>query len=106
AIDDSNGSFRTDQLTRARILWESQPAIVIPVLAVSRLSGQTFVFVAEQGEKSLVAKQRMLRLGELVGNDYVVLEGLKPGDKVITGNTQMLADNTPVQQQPPQATAK
>jgi RND family efflux transporter MFP subunit len=101
AIDDSNGSFRTDQLTRARILWDSRPAIVVPVLAVSRLSGQTFVFVAEQGEKSLVAKQRMLRLGELIGNDYVVLEGLKPGDKVITGNTQMLAENSPVEAAPP-----
>jgi RND family efflux transporter MFP subunit len=106
AIDNAKGGFRTDQLTRARIVWESQPAILVPVLAVSRLSGQTFVFVAEQGEKSLVAKQRMVRLGELIGNDYVVLEGLKPGDKVITGNTQVLADNTPVQQQPPQATAK
>jgi RND family efflux transporter MFP subunit len=106
AIDNRGGSFRTDQLTRARILWESQPAILVPVLAVSRLSGQTFVFVAEQGEKSLVAKQRMVRLGELIGNDYVVLEGLQPGDKLITGNTQMLADNAPVQQQSQPATAK
>jgi hypothetical protein len=57
------------------------------------------VFVAEQGEKGLIAKQRMVKLGELIGNDYVVLEGLKPGEKMITGNTQMLGDNTPVQPQ-------
>jgi RND family efflux transporter MFP subunit len=106
AIDNPKGAFRTDQLTRARILWESKPAILVPVLAVARLSGQTFVFVAEQGEKSLVAKQRLLRLGELIGNDYVVLEGLKPGDKVITGNTQMLGENSPVQPQQPQPSTK
>jgi multidrug efflux pump subunit AcrA (membrane-fusion protein) len=39
-----------------------------------------------------VARQRQLQLGEMVGNDYVVLGGLKAGDRVIVSGTQMLAD--------------
>jgi RND family efflux transporter MFP subunit len=104
-LENNNGTFRTDQLVRARVVWESKPTILVPVLAVSRISGQSFLFVAEETDKGLVAKQRQVKLGELIGNDYVVLEGLKPGDKIITGSTQMLGDGSPVQplqQQQPQ----
>ncbi len=99
-VENEGKLLRTDQLVRVRVVWGNQPAITIPVLAVSRLSGQSFAFVAEPDNKGgYVAKQRQLRLGEMIGNDYVVLEGIKPGEKIITGNTQMLGDGTPVQPQ-------
>ena len=104
AVENESKVLRTDQLVRVRVVWGNQSAITIPVLAVSRLSGQSFAFVAEPSEKGgFVAKQRQLRLGEMIGNDYVVLEGIKPGEKIITGNTQMLGDGTPVQPQPSQS---
>jgi multidrug efflux pump subunit AcrA (membrane-fusion protein) len=31
-----------------------------------------------------------------VGNDYEVLDGIKPGDKVIVSGTQFLQDGAPV----------
>lgn len=100
SVGNENNALRTDQLVRVRVVWGSQPAILIPVLAVSRLSGQTFAFIAEPSDKGgYVAKQRQLRLGEMIGNDYVVLEGIKAGEKIITGNTQMLGEGTPVQPQ-------
>jgi RND family efflux transporter MFP subunit len=99
SIENETKALRTDQLVRVRVVWGNQSAITIPVLAVSRLSGQSFAFVAEPSDKGFVAKQRQLRLGEMIGNDYVVLEGIKPGEKIITGNTQMLGDGTPVQPQ-------
>ena len=43
-----------------------------------------------------MAKQRPLKIGEIVGNDYVVLEGIKPGDRVIVSGTQFLRDGAPV----------
>lgn len=97
SVGNEANALRTDQLVRVRVVWGAQPAIMIPVLAVSRINGQTFAFVAEQGDKGMVAKQRQLRLGEMVGNDYVVLEGIKAGEKIITGSTQMLGEGTPVQ---------
>lgn len=98
AIKDLPG-LRSEQLVRVRIVWGVKPAILIPILAISRVNGQSFVFVAEQGDKTLVAKQRQLRLGEMIGNEYVVLEGIQTGDKVIIGNTQMLGEGAPVQPQ-------
>ena len=44
----------------------------------------------------LVAHQKPLRVGEMIGNDYVVLEGIKPGDKVIVSGIQFLMDGAAV----------
>jgi multidrug efflux pump subunit AcrA (membrane-fusion protein) len=68
------------------------------VLAVIRLGGQTFVYVAtsDQGGK-YVAKQRPITVGDTVGNDYAVLSGLQNGEKVIVSGTQFLIDGAPVQ---------
>jgi len=68
----------------------------IPVTAISHLAGQTFAFVAANEGGKTVARQRSVRLGEVVGNDYVVLEGISAGDKVIISGVQMLADGMPV----------
>ncbi len=95
-VDNRQGTLRTDQFTRARIIFGSQPGILVPVLSVARISGQAFVFVAEGDQKSLVARQRRVQLGEIVGNDYVVLEGLKSGDRLILSGLQNLADGMAV----------
>jgi multidrug efflux pump subunit AcrA (membrane-fusion protein) len=52
--------------------------------------------VAEGQGQQAVARQRVIQVGDLVGNDYVVLDGIKAGDKVIVSNVQMLADGMPV----------
>ena len=49
------------------------------------------------GPGGLVARQKPVELGDIVGNDYVVLGGIAPGDRVIVSGTQMLADGVPVQ---------
>ena len=69
---------------------------MVPVLAVTRLGGQYFAFVAEKSEGGLVARQKPVRLGEIVGNDYVVRDGIKVGDQVVVSGTQRLADGVPV----------
>ena len=53
------------------------------MLAVTRVGGQTFVFVAAQKGDGYTAHQVPVTLGETVGNTYPVLSGLNPGDKVI-----------------------
>jgi RND family efflux transporter MFP subunit len=95
-VDNNTGSLRTAQFVRARVIWDTHPRPVIPVLAVSRNSGQYFAFVAEDKDGSLVARQRPLRIGDIVGNDYVVIEGIKPGDRVIVSGTQLLLDGAPI----------
>lgn len=89
--------LRNAQLVKARVIWSTNPAPVVPVLAVTRLGGQSFVYVAtEQGGK-FFARQRAVKLGETVGNTYAVQDGLKNGDRVIVSGIQFLVDGAPVQ---------
>ncbi len=95
-ISNNNDKLRTLQFIRARVIWGTHQGPVVPVLAVSRIGGQYFAFVAEQQNGKLVARQRPLQVGDMAGNDYVVLDGIKPGDKVIVSGTQFVADGVPV----------
>ncbi len=95
-ITNANDKLRNAQFIHARIVWGSQNRTIVPVLAVSRLGGQYFAFVAEQQDGKTVAHQKPLRVGDMTGNNYVVLEGIKPGDKIIVSGTQFLIDGAPV----------
>jgi len=96
-IHASLDKFRNAQLVKARVVWSSAPAPTVPVLAVTRIGGQSFVYVATQADQGTVAKQRAITLGDTIGNEYAVTGGLKPGEKVITSGIQFLIDGAPVQ---------
>ncbi|HYL86909.1 MAG TPA: efflux transporter periplasmic adaptor subunit, partial [Candidatus Angelobacter sp.] len=90
---------RIAQQVRAQITWGIHDGPVIPVLAVLRINGQFFAFVSVNESKGTVARQRALKLGETLGNDFAVLDGLKPGDHIIVSGTQFLQDGMPVAEQ-------
>ena len=95
-IANNSDKLRNAQFIHARIVWGTADRSVVPVLAVTRIGGQYFVFVAEKQDGKTVAHQKPLRVGEMTGNNYVVLEGIKPGDKVVVSGTQFLIDGAPV----------
>ena len=49
--------LRNAQMVKARVIWSTTPMAVIPVLAVTRQGGQTFVFVAKQQDGHFMALQ-------------------------------------------------
>ena len=76
----SRPAVRLQQFVRSRIVWRTADGLTVPVTAVTRISGQYFCFVAEPGPQGgVVAKQRPLQVGEVIGNDYVVTGGVKAG---------------------------
>ena len=90
-------ALRNLQLVKARIVWSTAPMAVVPVLAVTRQGGQSFVFVAaKQQDGHFVATQTPVTLGDTVGNTYSVTSGLNAGDRVIVSSTQFLVNNMPV----------
>jgi RND family efflux transporter MFP subunit len=96
-IANQKDALRQSQFVRARVIWGSQDTPVVPVLAVSRIGGEYFAFVAEPDSKGgYVARQKVLKVGQIVGNDYVVVDGIKSGDRVIVSGTQFLIDGTGV----------
>lgn len=95
-LADTQG-LRTEQFVRARIVWTEQPSLTIPIVALNRLGGQHFAFVAENGESGTVARQRAIEVGPVVGNDYVVESGLEAGERLIVSGVQRVADGAPVE---------
>jgi RND family efflux transporter MFP subunit len=100
---DPGTGFRTEQFVRARLVWTAAPALTVPLVSVNRINGQYFAFVAEGADGQTVARQRQVDLGALVGNDYVVKGGLRPGEKLIVSGIQKIADGAPVSIAPPAA---
>lgn len=112
-FNNANGRLRDGDYVRARVIWQQSPGILIPTSAISRLGGETFVFVAQkpdkpaegqspkekaaQGEQpSLVAKQRPVKLGAIQGNQYQVLEGLQPGEQIVVSGLLNLTDGAAI----------
>jgi RND family efflux transporter MFP subunit len=101
-VRNSDQALRASQFVRARIVWKTADGLLIPVTAVARINGQFFAFVAEGakgragGPAPAVARQRALKVGPIVGNDYTVLSGIAPGERVIVSGVQKLADGAPI----------
>jgi RND family efflux transporter MFP subunit len=90
-------SLRVLQFIRTRVVWRSVQGLTVPITSVVRISGQYFCFVAEPGAQGgLVAKQRPIEVGQMVGNDYVVRSGLTAGETLIVSGIQKIGDGAPV----------
>jgi len=98
-VQSPRSKVRIAQQVRAQVTWGIHEGPVIPVLAVQRINGQFFAFVAVNDGKGTVARQRLVKLGDTVGNDFVVLDGLNLGDHIIVSGTQFLQDGMHVTEQ-------
>jgi RND family efflux transporter MFP subunit len=105
SIENPRGQLRVSQQMRAQVVWSNHQGPVVPVLSVTRINGRFFVFLAIKDGAGTVARQKGLNIGDTVGNDYVVVDGLKPGDHLIVSGTQFLQDGMPVAEQIENATA-
>jgi RND family efflux transporter MFP subunit len=95
-VRPDNAVIRNAQLVKAKVIWSMVPTPVVPVLAVSRLGGQAFVYTVQSQGGHDFAHQVAVKLGDTIGNDYAILGGLQNGDQVIISGTQFLADHMPV----------
>ncbi|MGL5035521.1 MAG: efflux RND transporter periplasmic adaptor subunit, partial [Microcystaceae cyanobacterium] len=90
------------QLVQARIIWSQAPGILIPAIAISRMGGESFVFVVKEGKPDktgkpqLIAQKKDVKLGSMQGNNYQVLNGLNPGDRVITAGILNIQDGAAI----------
>jgi RND family efflux transporter MFP subunit len=99
AVPNLQNKLRIAQQVRAQITWDVRNGPVIPVLAVSLINGQTFAFVVQKESEGTMARERVLKLGDTIGNDYAVLDGIHAGDHIIVSGSQFLQDGTPVNEQ-------
>ena len=106
-IPKSAERLRNGQIVNARVTWSTSQQPTVPVLAVTRIGGQSFVYVAAARGPGYAAHQVSVTLGEPLGNVYPVAAGLKSGDRVILSGIQFLQEGVPVQpmEGPPPAKA-
>lgn len=97
-------NLRTAQFIRARVIWKENSGVLLPTSAISRLAGRNFVFVAAAAKDAacpntdtgknlsagLVAVQKPIELGKIIGNDQEVLSGLTVRDRIITSGILQL----------------
>jgi HlyD family secretion protein len=90
-VGDEPGGISRGQTLQARLtLGDAAPARLIPNGAFYNETGGTFVFVVAPDHRSAV--KRPVRLGRRNASDIEVLEGLDPGERVITSPYTGFAD--------------
>lgn len=88
------------QFVRVELSIGTREAFLLPQTAV--LQGDRGRFVWTVGEDGKAAA-RPVQVGNWIGNDWVILSGLKPGDKVVLDNLLRVRPGTQIQ--PPAAPA-
>jgi multidrug efflux pump subunit AcrA (membrane-fusion protein) len=110
AVFENVRNFRASQFVKARVVWSNRPGVLVPTTAISRLGGRDFIFVAsplsasgcsepaapqgggkfEANPDMLVAAQKPVKLGKIIGNEQEILEGLTSNDRVVTSGILQL----------------
>lgn len=92
-VANPNALLRPGMFARSQIVSNSKTmALMVPEKAVVSLAGVTKIFVLEGG----VAVERIVKLGARDGSLVEILEGVKPGERVITSNAEQLHDGSAV----------
>jgi RND family efflux transporter MFP subunit len=71
----------------------SKNAITVHKDAITQRRGRRVVFLVEESDEGTNAKMRPVELGEAFGLRFEVLQGLKPGDRVVIRGNERLRPN-------------
>jgi membrane fusion protein (multidrug efflux system) len=86
--------LRPGAFAKIKAVTETQQgALLVPQRAVSDVQGQQFVAVVSAEKK---VELRRVKTGVKLGSDWVIEEGLKPGETVVVEGVQKVRDGTVV----------
>lgn len=88
-LNNQNDVFKPGMFVSARIegiQQKNEDAISIPSSAILWTGERSVVYVKTNPEQS-VFEMREITLGNKIGDNYEVLEGLRPGDEIVTNGT-------------------
>jgi len=90
--------LRPGQFAKIRAVMETKKgALLIPQRAVSEIQGRYMVAVIGPENKADI---RTVQIGEQIGSDRIISEGLKPGEKVVAEGIQKVKQDQPVNPKP------
>lgn len=86
-------NFRPNQLAQVKIKdYTKKNAISIPINIVQNDDKGKFVYVATTEKGQLIARKRMVTIGEFYANAVEILSGLNAGEQVVTEGYQNIFD--------------
>ena len=94
-VNNNYNTLRPGMFARVTVDFGSNNNVVIPDVAVVKQQGSGERFVYVLNEDGTVSYVRVV-LGRRMGAEYEVLEGLKDGDKIVTGGQIRLKDGIKV----------
>jgi membrane fusion protein (multidrug efflux system) len=99
-----NNILRPGGYGKVRTIIRTQPnALLVPQRAVSELQGAYQVAIVNSENKVEI---RTVKVGDQIGSQWVIAEGLKPGERVVAEGVQKVRPGMPVNPKPFGAEAK
>ena len=94
SVENPDGLLRPNQFVRARLKGAVRPkAILVPQRAVQQGSKGHFVWVLDKEDK---AEPRPVVAGDWHSNDWIITEGLKPGERIVVDGGMTVRPGAPV----------
>jgi len=93
-------NLRPGQYGRVRLARVQPGALLVPQRAVMELQGTRLIAVVDASDKVSV---RPVQLGDTVGHDWIVREGVKPGERVVVEGLQKVRQGMQVDPKPYEA---
>jgi membrane fusion protein (multidrug efflux system) len=98
AFDNPSGILRPGQFGRVRApISVAKDALLVPQRSVVETQGTYQVVVVGADNKASI---RPVKVGERVGQLWIITEGVKPGERVIVEGIQKAREGTPVNPKP------
>lgn len=106
-IENKDGTLVPGMFVQVRVpIGPSQRLVTVPNVAIRRAAYANCVFVIEPDKdgQTMRAKQRFITLGQTIGDNVIVLEGLKAGEEIGGAGSFKLRDGVKVMVAPPGGT--
>src|SRR5258708_34276202 len=81
SFPNAQGLLRSGNTGKIRLSLQHKDALIVPQSATMELQDKVFVFAVADSNK--VKKQEITIIGKS-GNNYLVKDGVKAGDKIVT----------------------
>ena len=94
---NTDGHLRPGMFANIDVLSpDERPALIVPATAVIYAPYGDSVFALEQKDKTLIARQKFVRLGERRGDLVAVVSGLAAGETIVSSGAFKLHNGSTV----------
>jgi membrane fusion protein, multidrug efflux system len=92
----SNADLRPNMTATIKVVYHTeQSSLVVPINVIQSLNDEKIVYVAESKGNQTIAKKKIVTVDGVFGGEAQV-QGLQPGDKLVTFGFQGLNDGDPI----------